>query len=154
MLPHWSLDQTKLASTTSSNLGFGALVKSQKMMAHGWMTVSNCFPAFQAVTLLCLLVCQLKGCTGFVLKLNLNTGWRTKIAFIMRLNGSIESILLLQYASICITCTIMSLKQYFHIVGCILLCPDRDTLLSVSARYLWVQVFQWFSGSDEVSMTK
>ena len=26
----------------------------------------------------------------------------------------------------------------------LVLCPDRDTLLDVSARYLWVQ---WFSGS-------
>ena len=27
---------------------------------------------------------------------------------------------------------------------CLMLCPDRDTLLDVSARYLWVQ---WVSGS-------
>ena len=27
------------------------------------------------------------------------------------------------------------------------LCPDRDTLLDVSARYLWVQGAQWFNGS-------
>ena len=27
---------------------------------------------------------------------------------------------------------------------CLMLCPDRDTLLNVSARYLWVQ---WVSGS-------
>ena len=34
---------------------------------------------------------------------------------------------------------------------CLMLCPDRDTLLDVSTRYLWVQ---WFSGSDEVLTTK
>ena len=34
---------------------------------------------------------------------------------------------------------------------CLMLCPDRDTLLDMSTRYLWVQ---WFNGSDEVSMTK
>ena len=27
---------------------------------------------------------------------------------------------------------------------CLMLCPDRDTLLDMSARYLWVQ---WVSGS-------
>ena len=43
---------------------------------------------------------------------------------------------------------------------CLMLCPDRDTRLDVSAKYLWVQcefnvsVVQWFSGSDEVSTTK
>ena len=42
----------------------------------------------------------------------------------------------------------------------LVLCPDRDTRLDVSAKYLWVQcefnvsVVQWFSGSDEVSTTK
>ena len=82
MLPHWSLDQTKLVSATSSSLRFGALVKSQKMMAHGWMTVSNCFSSCHNVVLTYM------SCTGFMLKLNLNAGWRSKIAFIMRLNGS------------------------------------------------------------------
>ena len=27
------------------------------------------------------------------------------------------------------------------------LCPDRDTLLDVSTRYLWVQWVQWFNSS-------
>src|ERR1700744_18926 len=56
MLPPWSLDQTRLASTTSSNLEFGASVKNQKMIAHGWMTVSNCFPRNHIVTLTCVTV--------------------------------------------------------------------------------------------------
>ena len=30
---------------------------------------------------------------------------------------------------------------------CLMLCPDRDTLLDVSTRYLWVQGVQWFNGS-------
>ena len=30
---------------------------------------------------------------------------------------------------------------------CLMLCPDRDTLLGVSTRYLWVQGDQWFNGS-------
>ena len=34
---------------------------------------------------------------------------------------------------------------------CLMLCPDRDTLLDMSARYLWVQGFK---GSDKVSTTK
>ena len=40
---------------------------------------------------------------------------------------------------------------------CLMLCPDRDTLLGVSARYLWVQGSQWFNefnGSDEASTAK
>ena len=30
---------------------------------------------------------------------------------------------------------------------CLMLCPCRDTLLDVSARYLWVQGSQWFNGA-------
>ena len=55
--------------------GFG-----QKSEDDG-MTVSNCFPSCHIVVLTCMSV-------DFVLKLNLHTGWRSKIAFIMRLNGS------------------------------------------------------------------
>ena len=38
----------------------------------------------------------------------------------------------------------------------VVLCPDRDTLLDVSTRYLCFNgsVVQWFKVSDEVSMTK
>ena len=28
-----------------------------------------------------------------------------------------------------------------------MLCPDRDTRLNMSTRYLWVQGVQWFNGS-------
>src|ERR1700677_28193 len=86
MLQHWSLDQRRLASATSNNHGFGALANNQKMMEHGWMIVSD---YTHGKYMLYSHMCQLKGCTGSVLKHNLKDGWKSRIVSIMRPNGSL-----------------------------------------------------------------
>ena len=84
MSQHWFSEQSKLGSVTPRSPGSGDLVKPW-MMKYGWMSVSYSLSSFKHV--ICSYITQLTGYIGCVLRPNLKDGWKSKIAYTMRLIG-------------------------------------------------------------------